>query len=283
MQNADCILFMGSNMAEAHPVGFRFPMMARERGAKLIHVDPHFSRTSAMCNKYVPIRTGTDIAFLGGVINYILTHERWFREYVLAYTNASPIINDAYVDAEDEGGIFSGFDAKERTYDPEKTDWHYASEPGSSKTHSHKDVKSQSFSERVGALENPLPDSDPTLQHPRCVLNILKHHYARYTPSLVASICGCSEEDFLEVAESLCANSGRERTTCLVYAVGWTQHSTGVQIIRAATIVQLLLGNIGRPGGGIMAMRGHASIQGSTDVHDQSAEGLVRRCGDQRN
>src|SRR5947209_7154804 len=266
MQNADCILFMGSNMAEAHPVGFRFPMMARERGAKLIHVDPHFSRTSAMCNKYVPIRTGTDIAFLGGVINYILTNDRWFREYVLAFTNAASIINDEYKDAEELDGIFSGFDPEHRAYDPSEMSWHYASEAGASKTHAHKDIKAETFSERAGSLENPLPESDPTLQNPRCVLNILKRHYQPYTPEIVASICGCTKEDFLEVAETLCQNSGRERTSCITYAVGWTQHSTGVQIIRAAGIVQLLLGNIGRPGGGIMAMRGHASIQGSTDV-----------------
>jgi formate dehydrogenase major subunit len=266
MQNSDCILFMGSNMAEAHPVGFRFPMMARERGAKLIHVDPHFSRTSAMCNKYVPIRTGTDIAFLGGLIRYILENDRWFRDYVLAYTNAATIINEDYEDAEDLGGVFKGFNPDKRAYDSEDIFWHYQSEEGSARTQTPQDVKAESFSERLGHLENPRPETDPTLQHPRCVLNILKHHYSRYTPEVVASICGCTEQDFLEVAETICQNSGRERTSCITYAVGWTQHSTGVQIIRAATIVQLLLGNIGRPGGGIMAMRGHASIQGSTDV-----------------
>jgi formate dehydrogenase major subunit len=266
MQNADCILFMGSNMAEAHPVGFRFPMMARERGAKLIHVDPHFSRTSAMCNQYVPIRTGTDIAFVGGIINYILTHDRWFHEYVLAYTNAATIINDEFEDTDDLSGIFNGFDPKTKRYDPEKIKWHYATENGQSKTHTPQEVKAQSFSERLGHLENPVPESDPTLQHPRCVMNILRRHFARYTPEMVASVCGCSAEEFLEVAQTVCDNSGRERTTCFTYAVGLTQHSTGVQIIRAAGIMQLLLGNIGRPGGGIMAMRGHASIQGSTDV-----------------
>jgi hypothetical protein len=141
MQNADCILIMGSNMAEAHPVGFRFPMMARERGAKLIHVDPHFSRTSAMCNKYVPIRTGSDIAFLGGLINYILGNDRWFREYVLAFTNATTIINDEYVDAEDLAGVFNGFNAKDRSYDSAKSPWHYASEGAPSKTETPKEIK----------------------------------------------------------------------------------------------------------------------------------------------
>jgi formate dehydrogenase major subunit len=266
MQNADCILIMGSNMAEAHPVGFRFPMMARERGAKLIHVDPHFSRTSAMCNQYVPIRAGSDIAFLGGLINYVLKNERWFREYVLAFTNATTIINDEYRDAEDLDGIFNGFNPEYHAYDPAKSPWHYASEEGQSKTATHPDIKEESYSQRLGSLKNPVPDQDPTLQNPRCALNILRRHYERYTPETVANICGCSKEDFLEVAEALCRNSGRERTTCIVYAVGWTQHSTGVQMIRAAGILQLLLGNMGRPGGGIMAMRGHASIQGSTDV-----------------
>ena len=267
MQNADCILIMGSNMAEAHPVGFRFPMMARERGAQLIHVDPHFSRTSAMCQKYVKIRTGSDIAFLGGLIHYILRNDKWFHEYVLAFTNAATIITDQYRDAEDLGGIFAGFDPETRSYNDAHNAWQYAGhEAAGGQTQSGHHEKSESFSERAGSLESSTTQTDPTLRHPRCVINILRRHYARYTPEMVARICGCSQEDFLRVAETLCANSGRERTSCIVYAVGWTQHSVGVQTIRAATIVQLLLGNMGRPGGGIMAMRGHASIQGSTDV-----------------
>src|SRR5258706_1813066 len=240
---------MGSNMAEAHPVGFRFVVKAKERGAKVMHVDPHFSRTSALCNEYVPIRAGSDIAFLGGIIHYILEKDRWFREYVMAYTNVATIINDEYEDAEDLGGVFNGLHRKERRYDPEQTAWNYAGEP-----------------RQQGPGENPLPPQDATLQNPKCVLQILKRHYARYTPEKVAEICGCRKEQFLSVAESLCANSGRDRTSAIVYAVGWTQHSTGVQMIRAAGIIQMLLGNMGRPGGGIMAMRGHASIQGSTDV-----------------
>src|SRR5436305_8395957 len=126
MQNSDCILIMGSNMAEAHPVAFRFPMKAREKGAKLIHVDPHFSRTSACATTYVPIRAGTDIAFLGGLINQVLTQERWFKEYVLHYTNATTIINDKYVDAEDNDGLFSGFHAEESAYVPHEAHWEYA-------------------------------------------------------------------------------------------------------------------------------------------------------------
>jgi len=267
LQNSDCILIMGSNMAEAHPVGFRFPMKAREKGATLIHVDPHFSRTSAMCQQYVAVRAGSDIVFLGALINYVLRNERWFREYVLAFTNASTIIGDDYRDAEDLDGLFCGFNPDTHEYDPPRNCWKYEGEPRDSRTTENpNDIKVQSFSERLGGLKNLHHPSDPTLQHPRCVMNILRRHYARYTPELVESTCGCSQEEFLRVAETLCANSGRERTSAIVYAVGWTQHSTGVQMIRAAGILQLLLGNIGRPGGGIMAMRGHASIQGSTDV-----------------
>jgi len=225
---------MGSNMAENHPVGFRWPMKAREKGATIIHVDPRFTRTSAAANLYVPIRSGSDIAFLGGLINYVLTHDKWFKEYVLAYTNASTVVGDDYVDAEDNGGLFSGYDPQSGSYD--NASWAYSGK------------------------------RDETLQDSRCVFQILKRHYARYTPEMVERVCGTPQDLFLQVAEILATNSGRERTSAICYAVGWTQQSYGAQIIRAASILQLLLGNIGRPGGGIMALRGHASIQGSTDV-----------------
>ena len=266
LQHSDCILIMGSNMAEAHPIGFRFPMKARERGAKLIHVDPHFSRTSACATSYVPIRAGTDIAFLGGIIHQVLEQDRWFKEYVLAYTNATTIIDDRYVDSEDNGGIFSGFDQGEKAYNLGTANWQYAGEEAPPHTNTPPGIKAESWSETLGAVDPHKIQRDPSLQHPNCVLNILRRHFARYTPETAASICGCSEQQLLEVAEEMMANSGRERTASIVYAVGWTQHSTGVQIIRSAAILQLLLGNTGRPGGGIMAMRGHASIQGSTDI-----------------
>ena len=292
LAESDCIVIMGSNMAEAHPVGFRWPMKARERGARLIHVDPHFSRTSAMCDTYIAVRTGTDIAFLGGIINYILTNDKWFKEYVLAYTNASTIIEEGFQDTEDLGGIFSGYDPQSRQYHQSEGHWGYAKPPGQ-KSHTpehggqsvaqteqksmpgghgihgpgvmggastHSEPRGASTQEPAGQ-----PPRDETLQNPRCVMQLLRRHYARYTPELVASICGCTPEQLIAVAEALCQNSGRERTSAFVYAVGWTQHSTGVQMIRAAGIIQLLLGNIGRRGGGIMAMRGHCSIQGSTD------------------
>jgi formate dehydrogenase major subunit len=246
LANSDCILIMGSNMAEAHPVGFRWVLKARERGAPLIHVDPHFSRTSAMADVYVPIRAGSDIAFLGGIINYIIEHDRWFKDYVLNYTNASTIISEEYAGAEQLDGLFAGFDRSSGRYETKPGAWGY---------------ERAATDDALGAIA-----TDPTLAHPRCVFQLLKRHFARYTPDLVAWVCGCKAEEFIRVAELLCRNSGRERTAAIVYALGWTQHSTGVQMIRAAGIIQLLLGNMGRPGGGIMAMRGHCSIQGSTDI-----------------
>ena len=255
LANSDCILIMGSNMAEAHPVGFRWPMKARERGATLIHVDPRFSRTSASADLYVGIRAGTDIAFLGGIINYVLKHDRWFKDYVLAYTNAATIIDEGFQDTETLEGIFSGYDRGERAYDAGRGRWAYQGSPVST-THSSKRSST--------TMARPL--QDPSLTDPNCVMNLLRKHYARYTPEMVSDICGCKPEDLERVADLLCRNSGPDRTSAIVYAVGWTQHSIGPQIIRAAGILQQLLGNIGRPGGMIMAMRGHCSIQGSTDV-----------------
>ena len=240
LQHADCILIEGSNFAEAHPVGFRFVMMAKERGAKIIHVDPRFTRTSALADLYVPLRSGTDIVFLGAIVNWLLTHERYFREYVVAYTNAANIVVEEFRDTEDLDGFFSGWTPEGNTYDP--SSWRFECD-------------------EHGALRR-----DETLMHPRSVFALLKRHYARYTPEMVERVCGTPRATFLEVCESLATNSGRERTTAFAYAVGWTQHTVGVQYIRTAAIAQLLLGNIGRPGGGIMALRGHANIQGATDI-----------------
>ncbi|CAN5818136.1 formate dehydrogenase [soil metagenome] len=256
---------MGSNFAECHPVGFRWAMKARERGCKLIHVDPRFTRTSAMCDLHVALRAGTDIAFLGGLVNHIISHDRWFKEYVLHYTNAATIVAETFQDTEDLDGLFSGFDPESRRYDTKV--WAYegtvAGQPELDKSANQPPAKEGQPG--VDFRRMP-PRTDPTLQHPRCVFQILKRHYARYTPEMVSRICGCSEAQFLQVAEALCDNSGRERTSAFVYAVGWTQHTVGVQYIRTATIVQALLGNVGRPGGGILALRGHATIQGSTDI-----------------
>ncbi len=240
LARSDCILIQGSSMAEAHPVGFRWVMKAKERGAKVIHVDPRFSRTSALADLWIPIRAGGDLALLGGLIRHVLAEGLEFREYVAAYTNASFVVGEAYRDSEDLDGLFSGWQPQERRYDP--TSWAYET-----------DAEGR-------------PRRDPTLDHPRCVLQLLKRHFARYTPEAVERIAGVPAERFHRLAEMLTSASGPEKTAAICYAVGWTQHSKGVQIVRAAAILQLLLGNVGRPGGGILALRGHASIQGSTDI-----------------
>ena len=261
-------------MAEAHPVGFQWVMEAKRRGAKLIHVDPRFTRTSAHADTYVPLRAGSDIAFLGGIVNYILQNELDFREYVVAYTNAPTIVSEDFKDTDDLDGLFSGFDPESRTYDP--TSWAYAGQEGdqedagegqdSEDTEIERETASGLEAEARGPGVAADTERDETLQHPRCVYQILKRHFSRYTPEMVERVCGISQEQFLEVARAWTENSGRERTTALVYSVGWTQHSVGVQYIRMGAILQLLLGNMGRPGGGVLALRGHASIQGSTDI-----------------
>jgi formate dehydrogenase major subunit len=253
-------------MAECHPVGFQWVMEARRRGAKIIHVDPRFTRTSAVADLHVPIRAGTDIAWLGGLINHVLTEGREFREYVVSYTNAATIVSEDFVDTEDLGGLFSGFDPDSRSYDV--SSWRYEDMGTDGAGVGERATREEQSHGAHGAAltDAEPPQADESLEHPRCVWQILKHHFARYTPELVERVCGVSQEAFRQVAEAICANSGRERTTAFVYSVGWTHHTTGTQMIRAASILQLLLGNIGRPGGGILALRGHASIQGSTDI-----------------
>ncbi|EFE71824.1 formate dehydrogenase [Streptomyces viridosporus ATCC 14672] len=256
-------------MAEAHPVGFQWVMEAKARGAKVIHIDPRFTRTSALADRHVTLRAGTDIAFLGGVINYILSHGLEFREYVQAYTNAPFLLNEHYRDTEDLDGLFSGYDPATASYD--SSSWAYESvrADGHAGDARHKEQSAPyqhgSGGPSVEGGAGPLA-SDPTLEHPRCVFQVLKRHFSRYTPEMVERICGVPREQFLEVCRAWTENSGRERTAALVYSVGWTQHSVGSQYIRAGSIIQMLLGNIGRPGGGVFALRGHASIQGSTDI-----------------
>jgi formate dehydrogenase major subunit len=252
-------------MAECHPVGFRWVMEAKNRGATIIHVDPRFTRTSAVADLHVPIRPGSDIAFLGGLVRYVIENRRYFEEYVARYTNAATLVDERFRDTEDLEGLFSGFDPEKNTYDPES--WGYQGVPGVIPAAGHKELYAEKGAGREPLHGNVLSrETDPTLRHPRCVLQLLRRHFSRYTPALVAETCGVPEPLFLEVAETLCKNSGRERTGAFCYAVGWTQHTVGVQYIRTAAILQLLLGNMGRPGGGIMALRGHASIQGSTDI-----------------
>jgi len=266
LANSDAMLIMGSNFAEAHPVGFRFAMRARERGAKIIHVDPRFTRTSACSNLHLTIRAGSDIAFLGGLIRYVINDQRWqtesfFREYLLEFTNAADIIDEGFQGVEELGGYFSGWQEESQSYDT--SSWQprrdeEAAPPG--------EPESSTAPASSAGPGSPPPERDPTLAHPSCVFQLLRKHFDPYTPEKVSQVCGVTVEEFQEVAETLLHNSGRERTSSIAYAMGWTQHTTGPQMIATATILQLLLGNMGRPGGGIQALRGHATIQGSTDI-----------------
>ncbi len=307
LANSDCIVIQGSNMAECHPVGFQWVEEAKQRGARVIHVDPRFTRTSAVADRHIPIRAGSDIVLLGALINHVLSKDLWFQEYVRNYTNASFLVSEKFLDTEDLDGLFSGYDEELTAYD--MSSWAYqSSDPGAAEggegadslggenakadkaqeqdedsdsspgtigsadsSHPHGQTQSgassgESHGSGGPSLEHARVKRDETLQDPRCVFQLLKKHYARYTPEMVKRICGIDEEDFAYLADSLASNSGRDRTSAFCYAVGWTQHTDGVQIIRTAAILQLLLGNVGRPGGGIMALRGHASIQGSTDI-----------------
>jgi formate dehydrogenase major subunit len=240
---SDAILIMGSNMAENHPVAFQWVIEARERGARVIHVDPRFTRTSAMADLWIPLRAGSDIVLLGALVRLVLEEQKDFRDYVLHYTNAAVILRDDLRDTEDLGGVFSGWDPVASGYD--QTTWGYAADEPDGATGYQQDL---------------------TLKHPRCVYQILRRHFARYTPEMVQQACGVPPALFRELADAFCSASGPEKTGAICYALGWTQHSKGSQVIRTAAILQLLLGNIGRPGGGVMALRGHASIQGSTDI-----------------
>ena len=267
LANADAILIMGSSMAENHPVGFQWVMEARARGGNIIHVDPRFTRTSAMADLWVPLRAGTDIVFLGAMVRYALENNKVFRDYVVNYTNAAVILREDFQDTEDLAGLFSGYDGEKREYDP--TSWLYegAKQKKDFGLPGHQSASGGHGKDRGGEAAD-LHDhaGDRTLEHPRCVYQVLRKHFARYTPEMVERVCGVPQEAFLRIAETYTSASGREKTGAICYAVGFTQHSTGVQVIRAACILQLLLGNIGRPGGGVMALRGHASIQGSTDI-----------------
>ena len=238
IKNADVILVMGANPAENHPCGFKWALEARDgpRRAKLITIDPRFTRTSAVADKHLQIRPGSDIAVLGGLLRHILENELYHADYVRAHTNASFIVGTGFGF---EDGLFSGFDETANRYDTKA--WEY-------------ELGSDGYVRR-----------DQTLQHPRCVFQLLKQHYSRYTPDMVARIAGCSEEAFLENADIICSTGTADRVGTIMYAVGWTMHTVGSQIIRTAAILQLLLGNIGRPGGGINALRGHANVQGATD------------------
>ena len=236
IKNADAVLIMGSNAAEHHPISFKWIMRAKDNGAVIMHVDPKFSRTSARCDFHVPLRSGTDIAFLGGMVNYILETNSYFEEYVLNYTNASFVVGKDY---SFNDGLFSGFDPAARKYD--KSKWAFETGPD-------------------GA-----PLQDFTLKNERCVFNLMKQHYSRYTLKNVSDTTGVSEENLTKVYKAFAATGKPDKAGTILYALGWTQHTTGVQNIRASALVQLLLGNIGVAGGGINALRGEPNVQGSTD------------------
>jgi formate dehydrogenase major subunit len=238
IKNADIVLIMGGNAAEAHPCGFKWVIEAKQHNkAKLIVVDPRFTRSAAMSDEYAPVRAGTDIAFLGGVINYLLSNDKLQHDYVRHYTNASFIVGEDY---RFEDGIFSGYDAEKHRYDP--SSWGY-------------ELDAKGYAK-----------VDETMQHPRCVLQIMKQHYSRYMPDMVARVCGTPKDRFLKICELIASTADAKRAMTIMYALGWTQHSTGTQMIRTAAIVQLLLGNIGIEGGGMNALRGHSNIQGLTDL-----------------
>jgi formate dehydrogenase major subunit len=239
IKNTDVILAMGGNPAENHPVGFKWFLEARKtRGAKIVAVDPRFTRTAALADVYAPVRAGSDIAFLLGIVRYAIENKRFHEDYVKIHTNASYIVGEKY--SFDEG-MFSGWDEEKKEYD--KTAWGYEPDP-----------KSKTY------------EVDSTLQHPRCVFQLLKKHVDRYTPEMVEKICGTPKEQYTKVCEIVTSSYPADKAGTITYAFGWTQHSTGVQMIRAAAILQLLLGNVGRPGGGVNAFRGHSNIQGATDI-----------------
>ncbi len=259
IKNADVILAMGGNPAENHPVGFKWFMEARKtRGAKLVVVDPRFTRTGAVADYYAPLRPGTDIAFLLGLIRYALNTGRYHQDYVRLFTNGPYLIKPEFGFKD---GLFTGWDPKTKQYG--KDSWGYEADP-----------KTKAYG------------VDPTMQNPHCVLQLLKQHVDRYTPETVEKICGTPKDKFLKVAEVVTSTYPANRAGTVTYALGWTQHSTAVQIIRAAAMLQLLLGNVGRPGGGVNAFRGHSNIQGATDTAGtfEILPGYLRTpTGDQQN
>jgi formate dehydrogenase major subunit len=254
IKNTDMMLIMGGNPAENHPCGFKWPVEAkRQRNAKMIVVDPRYTRTAAVADMFLQIRAGADIAFLGGMIRYALENGRVAKDYLVNYTNASFIIKDGFKLPED--GLYSGFDSTAQTYD--KATWNYE-EAG------HAAVQSSG--------PPSLPPNvafDASLENPRCVYQLLKQHYSRYTPEMVERITGIPKDDFIKAADlftSIRKDGDTKKAGTIIYAVGWTQHTFGSQIIRTAAMLQLLLGNVGRAGGGVNALRGHSNIQGATDI-----------------
>src|SRR6202140_3977416 len=263
IKNADLILINGANPAEAHPVGFQWFVAAKNDplrgpgaggGAKIIHADPRFTRTSAVADIYARIRTGTDVAYFGGLINYVLQNNLYHDEYVKNYTNASFLVKSAYGFKD---GLFTGYDAANRKYDI--STWGYqADDAGTTAANAAAGLPTN------GAV-NAVAKRDMTLQDPQTVFQLMKQHYSRYTPDMVSRITGIPADQFLRIAQLVGEMGKPDKVMTIVYAVGLTHHTTGGQLIRSGAVLQLLLGNIGRPGGGMNAERGHANIQGNTD------------------
>ncbi len=236
LKNSDCILVMGSNAASNHPISMKWVQRAKDKGGILISVDPRFTQTSAHADIYAALRSGTDIAFLGGMIKYILDNDKYFKDYVVNYTNATFILGDKY---NFEDGLFSGYDPKTKKYD-------------------------QSFW-ALKKDDKGIPERDMTMENPRCVFQLLKQHYSRYTLEKVSEITGTPKEDLVKAYEAYASTGVKDKAGTIMYAMGWTQHTVGVQNIRAMCLIQLLLGNMGIAGGGVNALRGESNVQGSTD------------------
>jgi formate dehydrogenase major subunit len=268
IKNTDMMLIMGGNPAENHPCGFKWAIEAkRHRNARMISVDPRFTRTSAVSDLFCQIRAGSDIAFLGGLINYAIQNNRIAHEYLVNFTNAAFLVKSDFQMPGDTDGVFSGFDAAKMSYD--RSTWNYSgtggkplpNPPGMSTGQNHAAPPLPPMPENV--------DYDLTLQNPRCVFQLLKKHYSRYTPEMIERITGIPKAQFLKAADtftSIRTNGDMQKVATIIYAVGWTHHSFGTQIIRTAAMLQLLLGNVGRAGGGVNALRGHSNIQGATDM-----------------
>src|SRR5256712_7295048 len=271
MKNPDMMLIMGGTPAENHPCGFKWPIEAkRTRGAKMISVDPRFTRTSAVADLFCQIRAGTDIAFLGGVIRYAIENNRIAKDYLINFTNAAFIVKSDFKLPGDTDGVLSGFNAETQSYD--RATWNYAGAGGGAHADS---AASYTLGQAAHGANPPAPtlpekvEYDLTLQKPNCVFQLLKKHYSRYTPEMVERITGIPKEQFLKAADlytSIRKDGDMKKAGTIIYAVGWTQHTFGTQIIRTAAMLQLLLGNIGRAGGGMNALRGHSNIQGATDL-----------------
>jgi formate dehydrogenase major subunit len=252
VKNSDCVLVIGANPGENHPASMNWVNAARDKNnAKLIVVDPRFTRTAATADMYTSLRSGTDIVFLGAMINYALENKLYHEEYVKYYTNALTLISPDFKGPADLDGLFSGYDAEKRTYD--RKTWAYQTEK--------KTVTIGGVQQEVS-----VPKQATSLDDPNCVFALLKKHYARYTPEMVEKVCGTPQADFLKVAETYCATGTPDKSGTIFYAMGQTQHTVGTQNVRSIAMLQLLLGNIGVPGGGVNALRGESNVQGSTDM-----------------